>query len=138
MDCNSQESGKCTDFTQNDIKDYLDQLKKLILSNRYTVSNRVENNDFAYEYRIDTDKEKEILLNLHYSDFCYTAANKKLEYAHERLYVFCKEYELDNWGTLEMVEIYIKTNLTQTRSRNDIVVVISFHRLKKPIKYLFR
>jgi len=135
---NNQETGKFIDFTIDDIKDYLAELKKLILSNRYIISKREENDAFAYEYRINTDKEKEILLNLQYTDFCYAAANYKPEYAHEKLYVFCKEYELDHWGTSEVVEIYIKTNFTQTRSGRDFMIVISFHKLNNPIKYLFR
>lgn len=137
MDSNSQESGKYTKFEKREIRDYLDELKKLVQSNRYTISRREENDDFAYQYRIDSNKAKEILLNLHYNDFCYAVANVKPAYAHERLYVFCKKYELDNWGNLEIVEIYIKTNITLTRSGNDFIIVISFHKLNQPIKYLF-
>lgn len=138
MNCSNQELGKYVDFTEDQIKEYLEQLKKLILSGQYIISRREENDAFAYEYRVDTAKEKEILLNLQYSDFCYAADNYKPEYAHERLYVFCKEYELDHWGNSEVVKIYIKTNLTQTRTCNDCVIVISFHKLNNPIKYLFR
>ena len=138
MGGNNTETGKFTDFTIDDIKDYLGELKKLILVNQYTISRREENDAFAYKYRINTIKEKEILLNLQYTDFCYAAANYKPEFAHEKLYVFCKEYELDHWGTSDVVEIYIKTNLTQSRSGSDFIIVISFHKLNNPIKYLFR
>lgn len=130
--------GKYTYFSQDEIKDYLDEIKKLILSDRYFISVRDENDAFIDKYRIDTDKEKEILLNLQYIDFCYAVDNKKPEYSYEKLYVFCKEYELDNWGDLELANIYIKTNLTQTKSGSDLIIVISFHELNKPITYLFR
>jgi len=135
---NNNESGKYVDFTEDNIKQYLDQIKKLMLCGQYIISKRDENEAFMFEYRIDTAKEKEILLNLNYRDFCYAAANYKPEYAHERLYVFCKEYELDHWGNSEEVLIYIKTNITQSKSGNDYMIIISFHKLNNPIKYLFR
>lgn len=138
MSESNKEIGKLTDFTIDEIKDYLADLKRLILDGQYIVSRREKNDAFAFEYRVDTAKEKEILLNLHYKDFCYVAENRKTGYEHERLYVFCKEYELDHWGNLELVEIYIKTNLTQTKSGKDFMVVISLHRIDKLINYLFR
>ena len=45
--------------TIDDIKDYLAELKKLILSDQYIISKREENDAFVYEYRIDTGEEKE-------------------------------------------------------------------------------
>jgi hypothetical protein len=137
LDCNSKELGKYTDFIQDEIREYLKELKKLVLGNQYIISKRDENDAFIYDYRIDSNKEKEILLNLKYMDFCYAAANIKPGYEHERLYIFCKEYELDNWGDLETVEIYIKTNMNKTRSGIGFIAVISFHKLNKPISYLF-
>ena len=137
MSENNLENGKLTNFSIDDIKNYLAELKKLILNDRYYISPRDENDAFIYEYRVDSDKEKEILLNLQYTDFCYAAPNYKKEFAHEILYIFCKEYELDHWGSFEKVCIYIKTNLTQTRNGSDTMIIISFHRLNKPIKHLF-
>lgn len=90
MTCSNQESGKYVDFTEDQIKEYLEQLKKLILGGQYIIYRRDEND------------------------------------------------ELDHWGNSEVVEIYIKTNLTQTRTGNDYMIVISFHKLNNPIKYLFR
>ena len=130
--------GKITDFSADDIKDYLEEVKHLIFKNKYYLSKRDENDEFTDEYRLKSDKIKEIMLNLHYSDFCYAAVNRKPEFAHERLYVFCKEYELDHWGEFENVLIYIKTNLTQLKNGDDIMIMISFHELKQPIKYRFR
>lgn len=140
MTCSNHTPGKFVDFTEDEIKAYLEELKKLILNNQYIISRREENDAFAYEYRIDSAKEREILLNLQYSDFCYAASNynTKPEFANEILYVFCIKYELDHWGTSEVVEVYIKTNLTQTRTGNDFIIVISLHKLNNPIKYLFR
>lgn len=132
---------KYTNFTPKEIEKYIENIKDLIIEGKYTISKneyRQENIDFIESYRIDSKKEKSILLNLNYNDFCYAVDNTKKEFAHEKLYVFCKEYELDNWGDLEKVKIYIKINITETRKDEEIMIVVSFHKVNKPIKYLFK
>ena len=136
-----EENGKYEDFTSNDIKEYLSRLRDFVLSDHYIISyneNRQENVDFIEDYKIDSKKEKEILLSLDYEDFCYAVDNKKKGYEHEKLFIFCKEYELDKWGTLECVEIYIKTNVVDTCREDDYLVVISFHKRNRPITFLFK
>ncbi|MBV1820526.1 hypothetical protein L0P54_10145 [Anaerosalibacter bizertensis] len=83
-------------------------------------------------------KEKEILLGIQYDDFCYAVDNDNEEFSHEILYIFCKCQELDYWGTLENVDIYIKINMTQIRNGDDFVFIVSFHKRNKPIEYLFK
>ena len=140
----SSEKGKTqkyTDFTAEYIKKYLDVFRNLVLAGKYSISingNRQENQDFIETYKIDTKKEREILLSLQYEDFCYAVDNEKEAYSHERLFIFCKEYNLDNWGTPECVEIYIKTNTIRTSRGDDFLVVVSFHKRNKPIKFLFK
>lgn len=132
---------KYTDFTPKEIEKYIDNIRNLIIEGKYTVSkneHRQENIDFIESYRIDSKKEKIILLNLKYDDFCYAVDNTKKGFSHEKLYVFCKEYELDNWGDLEKVKIYIKINITETRKDEEIMIVVSFHKVNRPIKYLFK
>lgn len=136
-----EETKKHTDFTPEQIKEYLGKLRKLVIEGKYTISQnhkRTENINFIEDYKINSDKEREILLSIEYDDFCYAVDNKNPKFAHEILYVFNKEYELDNWGKLESVDIYIKTNLTQTRRDDDIMIIVSFHKRNKPISYLFR
>ncbi len=92
---------KYTDLTPDDIKRYLDKFRKSILKGKYIISknqNRQENIDFIEDYKIDMKKEKEILLGIQYDDFCYAVDNKKEEFAHEKLYIFCKSHELDYLG----------------------------------------
>jgi hypothetical protein len=104
---------KMLEFTPVEIRGDLNQLKHLVLENKYTISinnNRDENLKFIEAYKIDTMKEKEILLNLEFDDFCYAVNNKNPKFAHEILYIFNKEYELDRWGELVSIDIYIKTN----------------------------
>lgn len=136
-----EETKKHTDFTPEQIKEYLGKLRKLVIEGKYTISQndkRTENINFIEDYKINSDKEREILLSIEYDDFCYAVDNKNPKFAHEILYVFNKEYELDNWGKLESIDIYIKTNLTQTRRDDDIMIIVSFHKRNKPISYLFR
>ena len=72
-----------------------------------------------------------MLIELEANDFCYSADN--YNDPQERLYFFCREYELDNWGTIENVEVYIKI----ARKQDDFIVVVSFHKPEKNIKKLF-
>lgn len=135
------ETKKLLNFRPEEIKEYLKELKKLILDGKYTISRnnkREENIQFIEDYKIDSKKEKEILMNIEYDDFCYGVNNKNPNFSYEILYIFNKKYELDKWGELQSVDIYLKTNKTQTRSGDDIMIIVSFHERNKPIKYLFK
>lgn len=136
-----RETKKYTDLTPDDIKAYLSKFRKFILDGKYSIAqneNRQENIDFIEDYKIDTKKEKEILLGIQYDDFCYAVDNDNEEFSHEILYIFCKCQELDYWGTLENVDIYIKINMTRIRNGDDFVFIVSFHKRNKPIEYLFK
>lgn len=95
------EPKKLLDFAPDEIRVYLKDLKSLILEDKYTISlndNREENRKFIEDYKIDSRREKEILLNLEFDDFCYAVNNINPKFPHEVLYVFNKECELDKWG----------------------------------------
>jgi len=141
LSSNNQNLEKLTEFNVEEIKEYLVEFKKCILEGKYSISlnpNRQENIDFIEDYHINTKKEREILLGLQFDDFCYAVQNDNPDYAHEVLFVFCKQHELDSWGALEIVDIYIKVNMTETKSGNIMSFVISFHKRNFEIKYLFR
>lgn len=141
MSSKKQNPQKFFNFTPDEIKDYLDKFRKCVLEGRYSISqndNRQENIDFIEDYKIDTKKEHEILLGLQFDDFCYAVENENLDFAHEVLYIFCKQHELDFWGTLETVDIYIKVNMIETRRGDLFSVVVSFHKRNFEITYLFR
>ncbi len=134
-----RETKKHLDLTPEQIKEYVGKLRNLVIEGKYSISQnnrRRENLNFIEDYKINSDKERKILMSIEYDDFCYAVDNQNSKFAHEVLYVFNKEYVLDNWGELESIDIYIKTNMTQTRKGDDIV--ISFHKRNKPISYLFR
>jgi hypothetical protein len=128
-------------FTQDEIKEYLEKFRKCVLEGRYSISqnmNRQENINFIEDYKIDTKKEHEILLGLQFDDFCYAVENDNIDFAHEVLYIFCKQHELDFCGMLEIVDIYIKVNMIETRRGDLFSVVVSFHKKNFEIMYLFR
>lgn len=130
---------KYTSFTIEEIEEYLLNFKQLINNGRYTIAlngNREENIEFMEDYNIDTAKAKEILLCLEALDFCYAVDNEKPQFAHEKLYIFCKAFDLDNRGDIENVDIYIKSNLT--KPRGGYLIVISFHKRNKEITYCFK
>lgn len=132
---------KLVNFKPEDIKDYLNRFRKCVLEGRYSISlneNRQENIEFIEDYKISTKKEREILLGLQFDDFCYAVENDNVRFAHEVLYVFCKQHELDFWGTLENVDIYIKVNMIETRKGDPFSIVVSFHKKNFEITYLFR
>ena len=80
---------------------------------------------------MDSNKQKEMLNQLKVEDFCYSVDN--YNQPDERLYIFCKEYELNNWGTIIKIEVYIKIVIKEY----DFIVIVSFHEPEKRIKKLF-
>ena len=127
-------SKKYLNHTQQEIEIYLAKFKKLVSLNYFfipTNDKRVDNKKFIEKYHLTHNLQKKILLSLQSSDFCYSVDNKNQ--ADERLYVFSKKIELDNWGKLEKITIYFKITIKS----DNYAVIISMHTLKKRIKKLF-
>lgn len=75
-----------------------------------------------------------MILELDVLDFCYAVDDYK---SKDMLYIFSKEYELDNWGTYEKVNVYIKIDIKKISSM-EYAIIISFHEREKNIKFLFK
>lgn len=60
-----------------------------------TTSKNEKNRKFIEKYKLTKNKQKQMLIKLETNDFCYSADN--YNNPQERLYFFCREYELDNW-----------------------------------------
>ncbi len=128
-------------YTREQIEAILDKIKDCVVNNKYTIAlneNRQENVDFINEYNIRSDKQKSILLQLRTEDFCHTLQNTKIGFEYEVLYVFVPQVQLFNAeGEEETLDVYTKFNVIDM-SNGSRTVVISFHKLNKPVDYLFR
>ena len=100
--------------------------------------NRKENIDFINEYNIYGNRQRSILMQIETDDFCHSLQNTKIGYEYEVLYVFVPQVQLLNSnGEEETVDVYTKFNVIDLPSGSR-AVVISFHKLNKPVDYLFR
>lgn len=125
---------KYINHTKEEIEKYLKIVKRNVNDGNFIIpdtSRREENRKFKEKYKLDSSKQKKMIDTLKVEDFCYSVDN--YNNPKERLYIFNKVYELNNWGTIENVEVYLKIVI----KKNEFVVVISFHELKKKINKLF-
>lgn len=127
------------DITRADIEKYLEEVKATIRADQYRVEmndNRQDNQDLFFDYVIDEKKRKEILLSLETTDFSDIKHNTHKGYEHELLYVFGKDVKLLRRFSSgeEQISLYIKFNKLESR----YVIVISFHKQKYPMKYMFK
>lgn len=125
--------------TITDIDKYLEEVKAAINAGRYRVEmndNRQDNQDLIFDYIISEEERKRILLSLEATDFSEIRHNTHKGYEHERLYVFGKDVKLLRRFSSgeECVSLYIKFNKLESR----YVIVISFHKQKHSIKYMFK
>lgn len=126
-------------ITQDEIKGYLDEVRKAIQRNRYRIernSNRVDNINLFLDYVIDEAMAKEILLGLTATDFSERVRNRKPGYENEMLYIFGKNVQLleRTGNSMRTVPLYIKLN----KLNDCYVIVISMHKQRYPIKYYFK
>ena len=97
---------------------------------------RQDNQDLFFNYVLDEQKVRKIILDLSVEDFSEVLQNKHKGYEYERLYVFGKDVTLlERFGSREKtVSLYIKFN----KLENCFVIVVSFHEQRYPIKYYFK
>lgn len=120
--------------TRQEIGEFLEKFKALVKNRKFIIpqnNKRIDNRQFMQKYHLNLKKQIQMLLEIQASDFCYSVDNDKD--SSERLYVFLKEYYLDNWGIIEKVVVYIKIVI----KIEDYTVIISFHEPQKSIKKLF-
>lgn len=97
-----------------------------------------KNIDFINEYNLTTKRQRQILLGIVTDDFCYSLKNKRQGFEHETLYVFAPKVLLqDADDNAVSLYVYTKFNIIETR-RGDFTVVISFHKLNRPIQFAFK
>ncbi len=120
--------------TREEIKSYLETFKQLVKEGKFYIPDtdkKPKNKRFIEKYKLTTKKRQQMLLNIEVTDFCYSIKDDDNE--NEILYIFAREYELDNWGIKEKVLVYIKIVI----KKENYTVIISFHEPEKKIKKLF-
>ena len=99
-------------YTKEEVDVILRKIKDCVNDNRYTISqneNRKENIQLINDYRLDSKKQKDILLSIAVTNFCHSLNNTNPGFEHEILYVFCPQRALFNvLGEEEFVDIYTK------------------------------
>ena len=127
------------DIRRNDIEVYLKEVKCAVEQNRYRIElnpNRKDNLNLFFNYVIDEEDVKDILLDITVIDFSEVRKNSKKGYEHEKLYIFGKDVELlEKIGNgYKKVSLYIKLN----KLERNYVIVISIHEQKYPLRYHFK
>lgn len=127
------------DPTRNEIAAYLAEVKRSVKKGRYRIEqneNRRDNIKLLVDYVISCDDVRNILLSLTVEDFSERKQNEHTGYEDERLYIFGKDvFLMERFGTGErLVPLYIKIN----KLKNLLVIVISFHEQKYPLRYPFK
>lgn len=124
-----------TNYTEEEVKEFLMKFKQLVQEGKYYIPDtdkKPKNKKFIKKYNLTLKQRKRMLLALETTDFCYTVKDDDNE--NEVLYIFAKEYELNNWGIKEQVLVYIKIVI----KKENYTVIISFHEPEKNIKKLFK
>ena len=124
---------------RKEIDCYLSEVKKAVKNGKYQLERndrRQDNQDLFFNYVLDEQKVRKIILDLSVEDFSEVLQNKHKGYEYERLYVFGKDVTLlERFGSREKtVSLYIKFN----KLENCFVIVVSFHEQRYPIKYYFK
>lgn len=127
--------------TRFEIEVLLNKIKHCAVNNHYLIAqneHRLENIAFINEYHICAERQKSLLALLRPEDFCYSIQNQKSGHEDEILYVFVPKIRLYNnrWEPEEL-DLYLKFNMLHMKNHNQLII-ISFHKLNKPIEYLFR
>lgn len=108
--------------TKEEVDAFLNEAKKMINKKQFIIIPRDKNKEFINKYRINSAKQKEILMSINTSDFIGAKKSRKKE--NHILYEFVKDIELDFYGLKENVKIYLKLDNHDKMIRVEIV---SFH-----------
>lgn len=90
---------------RKEIDCYLSEVKKAVKNGKYRLERndrRQDNQDLFFNYVLDEQKVRKIILDLSVEDFSEVLQNKHKGYEYERLYVFGKDVTLlERFGSRE-------------------------------------
>lgn len=128
-------------YSYSEIKNILEKIHNCIKNDRFLVAqnkNRLENLELIANYKLDFKKQKIILSKIKVEDFCHSLQNNKALFKYETLFVFSPKiylFDPSNNDKKVLINLYVKFNIIKSK---NMVVVISFHKLNKRIKLLFK
>jgi len=105
---------------------FLERVRSRLVTNEYQVSKHYKNKDFLEKYKIKDYKLKEMLLALSGTDCISIEPNNNPRYPEATVYKFVKKYELDFFGAVCLIDVYIKLYIIEMQIY-DLVMVISIH-----------
>lgn len=120
-------NNKLTSSQQEKANAFLDKVKALLPTNEFTVEQTFKNKEFAREYSFRNRDYKKVLLSLTKEDCISIESNDNPRYEDAEVYKFIKNTELNVFGEIEKLDIYIKMYIREYDSYN-IVIIISFHK----------
>lgn len=123
---------------RDEIEEVLKQFKACVIAGKYSIVRREKNDDFISEYRLSSDRQKEIFMNLKVEDFVRREYNDNPSYPPDVLvYIFSPKEKLRSFGVEKTVEIYIKFVFTG-EDKTTRTVIISLHELESVVHRLFK
>ena len=102
------------------------------------IEERKDNLELLQQYIIATKDRKKIISNLKANNFCFEQAETvKDGKKYGNLFIFGVEKKLVSreTGLKEIVPIYIKFQFFDLNDCKDAVLVVSFHKAKKELRY---
>lgn len=105
---------------------FLKRVRSLLATNEFQLSMRDKNQDFVEKYKISYGKIKEMLLALDDIDCINVCSNNNPRYRNAIIYKFIKKYQLEYFGDICDIEVYIKLYIVMEKTY-DLVMIISFH-----------
>lgn len=122
-------------INREDVEKLIEELKEC---KRLFITPRAENNTFLDKYDLYVDECLEIIHSLNISDYYATTKNYNINFLGNELIIFEKDnVVLSNGKNLGDIIIYIKLDLTNTRTKGTIVA-ISFHQTPRANKLPYK
>ena len=119
--------------TKEEVDMYLKSAKKLARKNCFIVIPRDKNNEFRRKYKLTNSKIKNIINLIEPDNFINIKDSKEI--IGHKLWEFCIECELEEYGNMSNVIVYIKMDNTGNNIRLDIV---SMHEAEFNTNYYFK
>lgn len=105
---------------------FIKRIKPLLRTGDFVVERTEKNKDFDEKFSLSNQEKCNILSALTAKDCYQIESNNNPRYKEAEIYKFFKEIEMFVYGELEILKLYLKMYIRETKTY-DVVIVISFH-----------